>query len=218
MERFVIYTRVSTKSQGKSGLGLEAQKRDIRLYLDNYAPDHRIVAAFQDIESGSKSNREALNQAVQLAKAEDAVLLVSKLDRLSRDVEFIAGLIKRVNIRVAAMPTADSFQLHIYAALAEQERNFISLRTKSALAMAKERGVKLGTARPEAKKRIATIKANADALAKKVIDTIVSLRKDNKTYAEIAFELNRLGVQTARGGSWYGTTVRNYEQRMVAKT
>ena len=215
MERFVIYTRVSTKSQGKSGLGLEAQQRDIRLYLDNYAPDHRIVAELQDIESGSKSNREALNQAVQLAKAEDAVLLVSKLDRLSRDVEFIAGLIKRVNIRVAAMPTADSFQLHIYAALAEQERNFISLRTKSALAMAKERGVKLGTARPEATKRIATIKANADALAKKVIDTIVSLRKDNKTYAEIAFELNRLGVQTARGGSWYGTTVRNYERRLT---
>lgn len=215
MERFVIYTRVSTKSQGKSGLGLEAQQRDIRLYLDNYAPDHRIVAALQDIESGSKSNREALNQAVKLAKAEDAVLLVSKLDRLSRDVEFIAGLIKRVNIRVAAMPTADSFQLHIYAALAEQERNFISLRTKSALAMAKERGVKLGTARPEAKKRIATIKASADAFAKKVIDTIVSLRKDNKTYAEIAFELNRLGVQTARGGSWYGTTVRNYEKRMT---
>ena len=141
MERFVIYTRVSTKSQGKSGLGLEAQQRDIQIYLDNYAPDHQILGEFQDIDSGSKSGREALNQAVQLAKAEDAVLLVSKLDRLSRDVEFIAGLIKRATIRVAAMPTADNFQLHIYAALAEQERNFISLRTKSALAMAKERGV-----------------------------------------------------------------------------
>ena len=215
MERFVIYTRVSTKSQGKSGLGLEAQQRDIQLYLDNYAADHEILGELQEIESGSKSSREKLQEAVELAKAEDAVLLVSKLDRLSRDVEFIAGLIKRVTIRVAAMPTADNFQLHIYAALAEQERNFISLRTKSALAMAKERGVKLGTARPEAKKRVAAIKASADAFAKKVIDTIVSLRKDNKTYAEIAFELNKLGVPTARGGNWYGTTVRNYAKRVT---
>ena len=215
MERFVIYTRVSTKSQGKSGLGLEAQQRDIQLYLDNYASDHDIIGEFQEVVTGAKSNREALNQAVQLAKAEGAVLLVSKLDRLSRDVEFIAGLIKRVTIRVAAMPTADNFQLHIYAALAEQERNFISLRTKAALAMAKERGVRLGTARPEAKKRVAAIKASADAFAKKVIDTIVSLRKDNKTYAEIAFELNKLGVPTARGGNWYGTTVRNYAKRMA---
>ena len=215
MERFVIYTRVSTKSQGKSGLGLEAQQRDIQLYLNNYAPDHQILGEFQEIESGSKSSRETLQEAVKLAKAEDAVLLVSKLDRLSRDVEFIAGLIKRATIRVAAMPTADNFQLHIYAALAEQERNFISLRTKAALAMAKERGVKLGTARPEAKKRVAAIKASADAFAKKVIDTIVSLRKDNKTYAEIAFELNKLGVPTARGGNWYGTTVRNYAKRMA---
>ena len=121
MERFVIYTRVSTKSQGKSGLGLEAQQRDIQIYLDNYAPDHQNVVEFQYIDSGSKSGMEDLNEAVQLAKAKDAVLLVSKLDRLSRDVEFIAGLIKRVTIRVAAMPTADNFQLHIYAALAEQE-------------------------------------------------------------------------------------------------
>ena len=92
MDRFVIYTRVSTKSQGKSGLGLEAQQRDIKLYLNNYAPAHQILGEFQEIESGSKSSRETLQEAVKLAKAEDAVLLVSKLDRLSRDVEFIADL------------------------------------------------------------------------------------------------------------------------------
>ncbi len=80
----------------------------------------------------SKSNRVELNKAIDLARSENATLLVSKLDRLSRDVEFIAGLIKRVNLRVAAMPSADNFQLHIYAALAEQERAFISLRTKQA--------------------------------------------------------------------------------------
>ena len=121
--------------------------------MDNYSPNHKIIGEFQDIENGSKSGREALNQAVHLAKAEDAVLLVSKLDRLSRDFEFIAGLIKRATIRVAAMPTANNFQLHIYAALAEQERNLISLRTKSALAMSKERGVRVGGSRPQANKK-----------------------------------------------------------------
>ena len=215
MERFVIYTRVSTKSQGKSGLGLEAQQRDIQIYLDNYAQDHQILGEFQDIESGSKSGREALNKAVQLAKAEGAVLLVSKLDRLSRDVEFIAGLIKRVTIRVAAMPTADNFQLHIYAALAEQERNFISLRTKAALAMAKERGVKLGGARPQANNRHEVLKAQADAHARKVLDTIVAHRNANRTYAEIAEELNRLAVPTARGGKWHNSTVQNYAKRFA---
>ena len=215
MERFVIYTRVSTKSQGKSGLGLEAQQRDIQIYLENYAPDHQILGEFQDIDSGSKSGREALNQAVQLAKAEDAVLLVSKLDRLSRDVEFIAGLIKRATIRVAAMPTADNFQLHIYAALAEQERNFISLRTKSALAMAKERGVKLGGSRPQANKKHQAQKDQADANARRVLDTILAHRNDNRTYAEIAEELNRLAVPTARGGKWYNSTVQNYAKRFA---
>ena len=215
MERFVIYTRVSTKSQGKSGLGLEAQQRDIQLYLDNYAADHEILGELQEIESGSKSSREKLQEAVELAKAEDAVLLVSKLDRLSRDVEFIAGLIKRVTIRVAAMPTADNFQIHIYAALAEQERNFISLRTKSALAMAKERGVKLGGARSQANKKHKVLKAQADAHARKVLDTIIAHRNANRTYAEIAEELNRLAVPTARGGKWHNSTVQNYAKRFA---
>ena len=215
MERFVIYTRVSTKSQGKSGLGLEAQQRDIQLYLDNYAADHEILGELQEIESGSKSSREKLQEAVELAKAEDAVLLVSKLDRLSRDVEFIAGLIKRVTIRVAAMPTADNFQLHIYAALAEQERNFISLRTKSALAMAKERGVKLGGARSQANKKHKVLKAQADAHARKVLDTIIAHRNANRTYAQIAEELNRLAVPTARGGKWHNSSVQNYAKRFA---
>ena len=215
MERFVIYTRVSTKSQGKSGLGLEAQQRDIQLYLDNYAADHEILGELQEIESGSKSSREKLQEAVELAKAEDAVLLVSKLDRLSRDVEFIAGLIKRATIRVAAMPTADNFQLHIYAALAEQERHFISLRTKSALAMAKERGVKLGGARSQANKKHKVLKAQADAHARKVLDTIIAHRNANRTYAQIAEELNRLAVPTARGGKWHNSTVQNYAKRFA---
>ena len=215
MERFVIYTRVSTKSQGKSGLGLEAQCRDIQLYLSNYAPAHEIIGDYQEVVTGAKSNRVELNKAIELARSENATLLVSKLDRLSRDVEFIAGLIKRVNLRVAAMPSADNFQLHIYAALAEQERAFISLRTKQALQIAKARGVKLGTARPEARKRVEVIKANADDFASKVIKTIRVLREAKKTYADIATELNTLGVPTARGGQWHGSTVHNYAKRLA---
>ena len=216
MERFVIYTRVSTESQGKSGLGLEAQRRDIDLYLENYAPAHEIVGSYQEVVTGAKADREELNKAVDLARSQNATLLVSKLDRLSRDVEFIAGLIKRVTLRVAAMPNADNFQLHIYAALAEQERAFISLRTKQALQIAKARGVKLGTARPEARKRIEAIKANADVFASKVIETIRVHRSANRTYSYIATELNKLGVPTARGGRWYGSTVRNYEKRLAS--
>lgn len=215
MERFVIYTRVSTKSQGKSGLGLEAQCRDIQLYLSNYAPAHEIIGDYQEVVTGAQSNRVELNKAIDLARSENATLLVSKLDRLSRDVEFIAGLIKRVNLRVAAMPSADNFQLHIYAALAEQERAFISLRTKQALQIAKSRGVKLGTARPEARKRVEVLKANADDFASKVIKTIRVLREAKKTYADIAAELNTLGVPTARGGQWHGSTVRNYAKRLA---
>ena len=209
MERFVIYTRVSTKSQGKSGLGLEAQRRDINLYLQNYAPAHEILGIYKEVVTGAKSDREELIKAIDLARSKNAILLVSKLDRLSRDVEFIAGLIKRVTLRVAAMPNADNFQLHIYAALAEQERAFISLRTKQALQIAKSRGVKLGTARPEARRRVEVIKANADVFASKVIETIRVHRSANRTYAYIAAELNKLGVPTARGGKWHGSTVRN---------
>ena len=130
-------------------------------------------------------------------------------------LNLLQGLIKRVTIRVAAMPTADNFQLHIYAALAEQERNFISLRTKSALAMAKERGVKLGGARSQANKKHKVLKAQADAHARKVLDTIIAHRNANRTYAQIAEELNRLAVPTARGGKWHNSTVQNYAKRFV---
>lgn len=136
MQRFVVYTRVSTKKQGDSGLGLDAQERDIGLFLDNYSElPWEVLARFQDVESGARSDRPELEKAITLAKAEGATLLVAKLDRLSRSVAFIATLLedRKLNFRVASMPYADKFQLHIYAALAEQERDFISKRTSAAL-------------------------------------------------------------------------------------
>ena len=113
------------------------------------------------------------------------------------------------------MPYADKFQLHIYAALAEQEREFISKRTKAALQAAKARGVKLGGARPEAEARHAAVKATADGNAARVSKAIKSHRSAGATYREIAEHLNQLKVTTARGGAWYATTVRNYDLRVT---
>lgn len=217
MQRFVVYTRVSTKKQGDSGLGLDAQERDIQLFLDNYSEvPWEVLARFQDVESGTRSDRPELEKAITLAKAEGATLLVAKLDRLSRSVAFIATLLedRKLNFRVASMPYADKFQLHIYAALAEQERDFISKRTSAALREAKARGVKLGGYREGHKAHHEAIRASADKNAARVAQTILSRRAVGATYAAIADELNALAVATARGGSWYGTTVRNYEQRL----
>lgn len=218
MMKFVIYTRVSTKGQGESGLGLEAQERDIGLYLDTYAETpFEIVGRFCDVKSGAMARRPELEKALDVARKTGATLLVAKLDRLSRSVAFIATLLedKRVNLRVASMPHADKFQLHIYAALAEQERDFISLRTKAALGEAKRRGVKLGGLRPATAARNNTVKADADDRAAVVWQTIRERRAVGATLRAVADELNRLGVATARGGVWAAQTVANAEKRMT---
>ena len=134
--KYVIYTRVSTQEQQKSGLGLEAQERDIEIFLTTYSDvPYEVIARFCDTGSGADNGRPEFQKALDLVRKTGAELLVSKLDRLSRKVSFIATLMedKKVKFRVASMPHADPFQLHIYAALAEQEREFISKRTKAAL-------------------------------------------------------------------------------------
>lgn len=218
MERFIIYTRVSTKKQGDSGLGLDAQLRDIDIFFESYAETpFEIIASFQDIESGSKADRVELQKALELARQEKATIIVAKLDRISRSVAFIATLLedKRVGFRVASMPHADRFQLHIYAALAEQEREFISKRTKAALSQAKARGVVLGGYRAKTYQRNTELKERADAFAQKVWPTIRDRRAAGVTYQLIAHELNALGVKTARGGQWHPTTVKNAEARLA---
>ena len=187
MLQFIKYTRVSTKGQGESGLGLEAQERDIKLYLDNYPQEpFEVIAEFTEIASGAKADRPKLMEAIELSRETKATILASRLDRISRDVEFIAGLIKRVDFKVAQFPNADKFMLHIYAALAEQERDFISMRTKAALAAAKARGVKLGGTRPEAEARHKAVKELADNNAKRVMPIIVDSRKLGKSLRDIA--------------------------------
>ena len=216
MEKFVLYVRVSTKRQGKTGNGLEAQKRDIQLFLDNYAEEpFEVLAEYQDIESGRYDDRTELQKAIALCKKEKATLLVSKLDRLSRKVSYIASLMedKKLNFRVASMPNADKFQLHIYAALAEQERDFISTRTKAALASVKAKGTLLGGARANQKARHQAMRKQTDAYTKKLIKFIEPMVKSKQSYHAIARALTENNVQTRSGGNWYAATVRNYYQR-----
>lgn len=217
MLEYVIYRRVSTKEQGRSGLGLEAQDRDIELFLEGFnAEPYRIVATFTDVLSGTDNDRPELAAALDLCRKTGATLLVSKLDRLSRKVSTIAALMedKRVNFRVAQMPNADKFQLHIYAALAEQEREFISARTKAALAEAKARGTRLGGLRDKTMQRNAAIQANAEARAEKVAGIVIPLRDAGKPLRQIAEHLNRAGVQTARGGRWQASQVKRVLDRL----
>lgn len=217
MKRYVIYRRVSTDEQGKSGLGIEAQDRDIRLFLEGYSDQpFAVVAEFTEVASGADDRRPELTKALDMARKHGAELLVAKLDRLSRKVSFIASLLddRKVQLRVAAMPQADKFQLHIYAALAEQEREFISIRTKAALKEAKARGVKLGGARDKTLKRNQEVQRKATERAQNVAGLIQPLREAGKSLREIAAELNRAGVRTARGGEWQASQVKRTIERL----
>jgi len=216
MQKFVRYFRVSTRSQRQSGLGLEAQQRDVQLYLDSYLDEeHEVIATFTETDSGAKENRVELSKAIELCKKHNATLIVSKVDRLSRDVHHLSGLMKdkRLQFRVASLPNADKNMLYFYGIMAEMERDFISTRTKAALASAKARGVLLGGARPNQQARHEAVKQEADDRAKVVAPVITSMRKGGSTYEQIAKHLNELSVPTARGGKWYGKTVLNSHQR-----
>jgi len=217
VRKYVLYRRVSTKSQANSGLGLEAQNRDIGLFLDNYnGTPFEVLGTFTDVLSGADTHRPELAMAIELAKKESAELLVSKLDRLSRRVSHVAALMddKALKIRVASMPTADKFQLHIYAALAEQEREFISIRTKQSLAAAKARGVKLGGLRDMTMKRNKAWKEAADAAADSVAPIVLPMRQNGASYQKIADALNAAGVPTPRGKKWAGMSVKNAIDRL----
>jgi DNA invertase Pin-like site-specific DNA recombinase len=205
MKQYVVYTRVSTEDQGKSGLGLEAQERDITVFLDNFSDvPWEVVGRFQDVQSGGDDSRPELHKALAMARQTGAELLVAKLDRLSRKVSFIAALMDdtKVKLRVAQMPHADKFQLHIYAALAEQERDFISARTKAALAAAKARGVKLGGLRDTTMKRNVAIQEKAGREAGKLMTVIAPLKASGQNLSQIAATLDTMGIPTSRGGRW----------------
>lgn len=217
---YVSYLRVSTTRQGVSGLGLEAQRKAV---TDFVAGRGEVLSEYVEIESGKVSARPELDKALTEAKRAGAVLLIAKLDRLSRNVAFIANLLEGdVEVAAADMPEANRFVLHIMAAVAEQEGRAISERTRAALAAAKARGVKLGWAIPSraSEQRVAsqngvqTITKNADQFAANVTP-IIDLIKTSGIISlrGIAAELNQRGLRTARDGSWYAGTVRNILKR-----
>lgn len=215
----IAYLRVSTQSQGKSGLGLSAQREAIARFAE--AEGFEIAGEFVEIETGKGSDaierRPQLAQALASARGLKCAVVVAKLDRLSRDVAFIAGLMaQRVPFIVAELGAdCDPFLLHLYAALAEKERNMIGSRTKAALAAAKARGVKLGSPQIDKARASAhvTIKANADQFAATVLPTIQAERAKGLSLRAIAEVLNNRGVKTARGGIWAATQVSDYLDR-----
>jgi DNA invertase Pin-like site-specific DNA recombinase len=215
-QQFVIYTRVSTAEQKRSGLGLEAQRRDVDIFLANYAPGGEVLGEFCDQGSGADDGRPQLEKALALVRKTGAELLVAKLDRLSRRVSQISQLMEdsRIKFRVASMPHADAFQLHIYAALAQQERDFISKRTIAALAAAKARGTKLGGYRVNARQAATAAKqAQADHRAAKLIRLVRPLRASGATLQAIATQLQEMAVATPNGGNWTPMAVSRVLQR-----
>jgi len=224
MKTAIAYYRVSTAGQGRSGLGLEAQREAVERFAQ--AEGITLIASFQEIESGKGADaldkRPVLDAALKAAKKEDCPILIAKLDRLSRDVHFISGLMlqKKIPFIVTELGAKnDPFMLHLYAVFAEQERRLISERTKIALAAAKARGVKLGNPNIAAAtaKSMEAVQANSNAFAKKVAPHIAAARDNGcTTLRAIAEALNAKGIPTARGGKWQPTTVRLIQQRLAA--
>lgn len=214
------YIRVSTVRQGTSGLGLEAQREALQRFAE--AEGFALERVFVEVVTGKGADalerRPQLAAALSEARKRRCSVVVFKLDRLSRDVHFISGLMaQRVPFIVVELGAdVDPFILHLFAALSERERAFISVRTKDALAAAKRRGVKLGGPKlPEARvAAVAAIETNAARYAANVAPIIHSIQKAGaSTLREIAEALNARGVATARGGQWHAMTVRNVLHR-----
>jgi DNA invertase Pin-like site-specific DNA recombinase len=224
LRQVIAYLRVSTDRQGKSGLGLADQRAAITRFAE--AEGLEIVAEHIEVETGKGNDaldrRPVLREALAQARKIKAPVVVAKLDRLSRDVAFVAGLMShRVPFIVAELGAdADPFMLHIYAALAEKERAMIGERTRAALAQKKKAGAILGNrtnlAEAQAKGAAATREA-ADRFAANVVPIIDQLRASGVTSLRaITAGLNARGVRTARGGQWHVTSVRNILGRQQA--
>ncbi|MBB6466034.1 DNA invertase Pin-like site-specific DNA recombinase [Aminobacter lissarensis] len=205
--KYVGYYRVSTKKQSKSGLGLEAQQHMVREFAGSHG---QLVAEFVEVESGRKDQRSELAKAMSHAKKAGASLLIARLDRFSRRVSFIASMMEKgVPLVVAEMPHATDFQLHIFAALAQEERRLISERTKAALAQAKRRGQVLGR-----NGRFLALENRrlAEERARSMMSTLPE-GWQMMTFSEIARQLNTSGHRTANGCKFFPQSVKNLLSR-----
>jgi DNA invertase Pin-like site-specific DNA recombinase len=223
MMPIVSYLRVSTARQGHSGLGLEAQRAAIALFAESEG--FEMVEEFIEVESGKGSDalerRPQLANALARAKRARCSVVVAKLDRLSRDVAFIASLMSRrvPFISVELGTDCDPFMLHLYAALAEKERALISARTKAALAAKKADGTGWKPGNPKNLAEAAALgraanKQAADTFAANTLPIIRQMQAGGlTTYQALADALNNRGIRTARGGQWYAGTVMNILKR-----
>ncbi|WP_349631535.1 recombinase family protein [Bradyrhizobium tropiciagri] len=216
----ITYIRVSTSQQGRSGLGIDAQRQTLQHFA--LTEGFTVAREFVEVETGKGSDaldrRPQLKAALSAARKLKCHVAVAKLDRLSRDVHFISGLMAhKVPFLVAELgPDVDPFVLHLFAALAEKERALISSRTRQALAAAKARGVALGNPRLQAARRraVEAVTAEADQFAANVLPIIREAQKAGATTLRgIASALNARGVATARGGQWHAKSVSNILER-----
>ena len=211
--QYIAYYRVSTQRQGASGLGLEAQRKATAQFV--ISSNGNLSNEYTEVESGKIKNRPELNAAIEACRKSGATLLIAKLDRLARNVAFIANLLESgVKFTAVDMPNADRFMLHVYAAMGEEEGRRISERTKSALAAAKSRGVELGCNGKILAKRH---KMQAESFALSVETAMRSLIVgEGASFRVAADRLNKMNVKTARGGQWHSTSVFRVWQRISA--
>lgn len=218
--RYILYLRVSTRTQGLSGLGLEAQRESVARYLKQVGGV--AIAEYTDIESGRKNNRPELARALAHCKRTGATLCIARMDRLARNVHFVSGLMES-GIEFVALdnPSMNRLVAHILAAVGEAEAIAIASRTKAALLAAKARGVKLG--KPENLTDDARAKgrqAARESIMKKsreeyayILPTIRQYREMGMTFATIAEQLNKSGERTRRGAEFQSATVQRILKR-----
>lgn len=217
--QYIAYCRVSTAKQGQSGLGLEAQRSAIKSFV--HAEKGEVIAEYVEVESGRSKTRKALLQALAHTRATKSKLIIAKLDRLARNLSFTAALMESgVEFVCCDLPYANKFTIHVMSALAEQEAELISVRTKAALAEAKKRGVKLGNP------KLAQVRGNPKAASKawqeKVagrslayLGTVLEAKsKGIKTLQGIADHLNQKGVLTPDGHRWHPTSIKRLLSRL----
>jgi DNA invertase Pin-like site-specific DNA recombinase len=213
--KWVSYLRVSTAQQGKSGLGLAAQRAAVETFLNGGS--WTLAAEFVEVETGKRSDRPELAKAIALCKKLKAKLVIARLDRLARNVAFISNLMERkVDFVACDMPNATPFMLHIYSAVAEEEARAISARTKAALAAVKAKGKVLGGPKLAEARRMGheANRRNADKFAVNVKPIIAEIRTSGVTsLRKVAAALQARGVPTARGGAWNAAQVANLMKR-----
>lgn len=196
---FVVLLRISTaKTGGIDSNGIAAQRRDIDLFLKQQQ-NPRVIQEFVEVESGAAKQRPVLEQAIKCCQKHRCPLLVQKVDRLTRDVETLGRLtkMKNINIKIASLPAADNFQIHLYGILASQEREFISQRVRAGMREARDRGVRFGNPKLAEMNRIRKHEARIHAYQHS--ELIKNLRGENKTYRQICEFLNSSGIKTRTG-------------------